>query len=253
MKAAEKILKITDNLITAIIVVILAVSGAYAVFALWDNHQIYAAAEDVQLKILEKKPDITGGKEKIKESFEELDEVNPDICGWITIDNTEIDYPVLQGENNFSYINTDVYGNFSLSGSIFLDSRNSPDFSDTLSLIYGHHMAGGKMFGDLDKFRNKDFFEKNKTGVLVMPEKVLKLKIVALMTASASDKMIFEPQVLTAENVSAFCGHIKSGSLYYDEAELSRVGKSTRFIALSTCSNDFTNARTVLITKVITD
>lgn len=159
----------------------------------------------------------------------------------------------MQGENNFSYINTDVYGNFSLSGSIFLDSRCSPDFSDTLSLIYGHHMAGGKMFGDLDKFKDKSFFEENKTGVLVMPEKVLKLKIVAVATASASDKMFFEPSALKAENVYAFCEHIKNCSLYCNEAELSKTGKSTRFIVLSTCSSDFTNARTVLITKVITD
>lgn len=249
MKAAKRFLKFTDGLITAIVAFLLAVFGVYAVFALWDNHQIYAAAEDVQLRILEKKPDIEKGN--IKESFEELDEVNPDICGWITIDNTNIDYPLLQGENNFSYINTDVYGNFSLSGSIFLDSSNSRSFTDTVSLIYGHHMAGGRMFGDLDKFKNKDFFEKNKTGTLITPEKAFKLKIVAAAVLPTSDKMIFEPATVSDDDINKFCGHIESAALYCRTDELRDAGaKNKRFVVLTTCSSEYTNARTVLIAVI---
>ena len=67
-------------------------------------------------------------------SFEELLGINPDVCAWVTLDNTAIDYPVVQGEDNFTYVNTDVYGDFSLAGSIFLDVNCDKNFTDPYSL-----------------------------------------------------------------------------------------------------------------------
>ena len=66
--------------------------------------------------------------------------LNPDVCGWLTIDGTHIDYPLVQGATNMDYINRDVYGEFSLSGAVFLDSRSKADFSDGYSIVYAHHM-----------------------------------------------------------------------------------------------------------------
>ncbi|MBR1845920.1 MAG: class B sortase, partial [Oscillospiraceae bacterium] len=63
----------------------------------------------------------------------------------------------MQGETNGKYLNTDPYGEYSLSGSIFLDSRNAGDFSDSYSLVYGHHMADGMMFGALDAFFDEGY------------------------------------------------------------------------------------------------
>jgi SrtB family sortase len=72
-----------------------------------------------------------------------LDEMHSeytDLVGFLTVEGTNIDYPVMQGIDNSHYLNTDPFGAYSLSGSIFLDSRSSPDFSDEYSVIYGHHM-----------------------------------------------------------------------------------------------------------------
>ena len=66
-------------------------------------------------------------------------------------------YPVLQGEDNLTYINKDVYGNFALAGSIFLDSNCDRSFQKKYSLLYGHHMAEHKMFGDLDLYEKQKF------------------------------------------------------------------------------------------------
>ena len=90
----------------------MCLAGIYAVYALWDNHQIYSAAQNVQEDMLKLKPTA----EENGPSFEELMAVNSDVCAWITLDNTGIDYPVLQGENNLSYINTDV--SFTISASV---------------------------------------------------------------------------------------------------------------------------------------
>ena len=70
---------------------------------------------------------------------------------WITIDNTHIDYPVLQGKDDMEYVNKDPFGEFALSGSIFLSTKNASDFSDVYNMTYGHHMENGAMFGDLTK------------------------------------------------------------------------------------------------------
>ena len=86
------------------------------------------------------------------------------MAGWLTVDGTNIDYPVMQGKDNNSYLNTDPFGNYSLTGSIFLDSRSSPDFSDEYSVVYGHHMDYGKMFGALDDFLNEKYLKQHSSG-----------------------------------------------------------------------------------------
>ena len=79
------------------------------------------------------------------------------MVGWIVVDDTNIDYPVMQGYDNSQYLNLDPYGEYSLSGSIFLDSRNSSDFTDPYSIIYGHHMEYGKMFGAIDDYLDDQY------------------------------------------------------------------------------------------------
>ncbi|MBQ9721765.1 MAG: sortase, partial [Oscillospiraceae bacterium] len=144
-----------DALVSFVLALSCLLCGLYAAYALWDNAQVYRAARDVHLELLALKPEAA----EAGPSFEELLALNADVRGWLTLEGTDIDYPVLQGENNLSYINTDVYGRFALAGSIFLDSRNAADFSDPYNLIYGHHMAHGSMFGDLDRYLNAAFFE----------------------------------------------------------------------------------------------
>lgn len=120
MNASKFFLKAANSLVTAIVALFLILAAAYSGYALWDNAQVYGAVDDIQSQLLKLKPDPEqkdGGA-----SFEELRKINPDVCGWITLDHTKIDYPILQGEDNLTYINTDVYGDFALSGSIFLDS-----------------------------------------------------------------------------------------------------------------------------------
>lgn len=117
MNASKFFLKAANSLVTAIVALFLILAAAYSGYALWDNAQVYGAVDDIQSQLLKLKPDPEqkdGGA-----SFEELRKINPDVCGWITLDHTKIDYPILQGEDNLTYINTDVYGDFALSGSIF--------------------------------------------------------------------------------------------------------------------------------------
>ena len=196
-------LRTADFLISAVVVLFLLTAGAYSAYALWDNNQVYAAVDNVQGELLQFKPAADGENGA---SFEELLAINSDVKAWLTLDNTAIDYPVVQGENNFSYINTDVYGDFALAGSIFLDSDCDGSFHDPYSLLYGHHMENSKMFGDLDA---------NLNGLLDFAQ----------------------------ENAL---------HLHSDTLDTVRAREGAQVLAMSTCSTEFTDARTILLAWMTT-
>lgn len=241
------ILKVANALVSAVVLVALVVAGLYSGYALWDNNQIYAAAENVQEDMIRLKPQVAEGEET-GPSFAELLAVNEDVCAWVTVDETNIDYPVLQGEDNLSYINTDVYGDFALAGSIFLDSRNDRNFADNYSLLYGHHMANGSMFGDLDLFEEKKFFDQHHSGELLLPDRVYELDIFACMLVSASENKIFDPTRWQAD-IKGLLDFAEQESLFCraEVVEQLRAEDAPQILALSTCSSDFTNARTIVL------
>lgn len=92
------------------------------------------------------------GKRKSSELIRRLREKysNDDVIGYIVLDGYDIEYPVMYGDTNDSYIKSSPYGGYDYNGSIFLDSDNHSDFSDSRSVIYGHNMIDGSMFGSLN-------------------------------------------------------------------------------------------------------
>lgn len=239
------VLKAADFLVKGIVVLFLVITGVYSVYALWDNNQIYTAAENVQEDMLKLKPSV---EEDGSASFEELLAINEDVCSWVTLDNTNIDYPVVQGESNLTYLNMDVYGEFALAGSIFLDTRNSNDFTDMYSLLYGHHMENSKMFGDLDLYKDETFFNENTTGTLILPDRAYNLEIFACLVVEAGDDNIFDP-TLWQTDISGLVSYVRSNSLYVHEDTITALEQSgnPQVLAFSTCSSDFTDARTIVL------
>lgn len=244
------VLRAANFLFNAVVIGILLVTVSYSGYALWDDNRIYADAGDVQADMIRIKPEIFAEAEKEGADFSQLLQVNPNVCGWVTMDNTQIDYPILQGKTNFTYLNTDVYGNFALAGSIFLDSRNSRDFTDTNSLLYGHHMADHKMFGDLDLYKDAKFFEKNTTGTLILPDSAYNLEIISCMLVGAAEDNIFEPTAWKDHNISRFLKWVRKNALHIHEdilTELENAEEPFRILSLSTCSYEYTDARTIVL------
>lgn len=255
---ARLILKAANGCISIVLSVVLLVSGAYAVYCLWDNEQIYSAAENVQAELMSFKPKPSPVEEEQQDSgpsFAELMAINPDVCAWVALDNTRIDHPVLQGEDNLDYINTDVYGNFALAGSIFLDSRNDAAFADAYSVLYGHHMQNGGMFGDLDLYEDEAFFRENSSGMLLLPDRAYSLESFACLLVKASDNMIFEP-AMWQDGVGGLLDYAEREALHADAAAIAALrtrleaGEDVRVLAFTTCSSEFTDARTILLTTM---
>lgn len=242
------ILKCCQLAVDLTVTLALLLCGSFGAYALWDNEQVLTSASDVQAELLRWKPVAAAEEEACpdnSEAFAQLRKINPDVCGWITMDGTGIDFPVLQGENNMSYISRDVFGNFSLAGSIFLDSRDDPAFGESYALLYGHHMADGNMFGDLDKYKEETFFAEHSTGQLILPEKTYRLEVAACLVVPASEKRIFDPEQVR-QSLDSWRGYIREEAVWLREEMLSEG----QYLALSTCSTEFTDARTVVLARM---
>lgn len=108
-----------------------------------------------------------------------LEAWNPDICGWIYSPGTAIDYPIVQGADNDWYLNHTVDQKKSMIGSIFLDSRNQADFSDDVSVIYGHHIRGGRMFTPISGYKDQRYYEEHPVMYLYTPEADYRIELFA--------------------------------------------------------------------------
>ena len=251
---ADWIARLLNGLVSLATALVLLVAGTYAAYCLWDDEQIYAAAENVQAELLSLKPRVSdaASPEETGPTFAELLAINPDVRAWVTLDNTKIDFPVLQGRTNLDYINTDVYGNFALAGSIFLDSRNDGAFADPYSVLYGHHMENSGMFGDLDLYKDAAFFAENQTGTLILPDRAYSLDVFACMLTSASEDRIFDP--LTWEDgVEGLLQYAAAEAMHADAEAIAqllacvRSGEAVPVLAFTTCSSEFTDARTIVL------
>ena len=245
MKAVRILVKAANALLSAAAVLFLITAGSYSAYALWDNAQVYSTADNVMSELLSLKPK-PGAQEDNGASFEELLAVNGDVCAWLTLDGTRIDYPILQGEDNLSYINTDVYGNFALAGSIFLDSRCDNTFHDAYALVYGHHMDNGRMFGDLDKFLDEGFFNQNQTGTRYLPDRTLDLQVCAVVKADAYDSVYYGTPAGT-DRMPALAEKVAQDAVFQRDGMPSA---SDQVVALSTCASSGVNERTLLLCRV---
>lgn len=139
-----------------------------------------AQTEESEAKLPEETE--TAPEEKPYESpidFAALSGINSDIVGWITIPDTQIDYPIVQCEDNDKYLKTGFEGEKNKAGAIFLDFESDSDFMGRNSVIYGHNMKNGTMFKDIVKYKDKDYFDAHRTILLYTPERTIRLKVLS--------------------------------------------------------------------------
>ena len=175
--------------------------------------------------------------------FIALAEINPDIVGWITIEGTEVNYPVVQGNDNQYYLKHLFSGEYNSSGCIFLDSRVADDFSDRHNILYGHHMKNGTMFSGLDQYKKQEFYDEHPYALLMTPDGNYRVDFFAGYVASVEDNAWNMGFGSDAE-FEAWLEEARDRSLI--ESDVS-VAATDRILTLSTCSYEFSNARFVLL------
>ena len=175
--------------------------------------------------------------------FEELIEKYPDICSWLEIFDTRIDYPVVHSTDNEKYLYTTIEGAFSKAGTIFMDYRNNSMYTDTYSLLYGHHVIDGIMFSDVLKFLEEDYFNEHEWGKLWLPENTFNIHLFAVLQADGYDPDYFNPTLYGEEDTKELYNMIMDKAVHSRDFEF---GPDDRIIGLSTCTDTITNGRVIL-------
>jgi sortase B len=239
-KAALMAIRITDGLVNAAVLIVVMLLIAYGSYGIWDSAAVTEAGTARQYEQYKPTPD--GGP-----SFQELQIINPETVGWLQVYGTNIDYPVMRSDNNWKYINYNALCEYSLTGSIFMDYHNSPDFSDFNTILFGHNMTPRVMFGNIKDFKNRDFFDRHPYGDLFYGGKHHGLEFFAIVSVDAYDFEIYSPRIVGAEAQQNYLDKLLAISTYKRD-----IGVSTkdRLLLLSTCSNEATNERDILVGRI---
>ena len=240
----KKAVRMANSILGLIVLSVILLLAAFGCYALWDSNQIHQAADAARYEIY--KPCAEDGEK----SFGELQALNPEVCSWLTVYGTNIDYPVTQGGDNMKYVNTGAEGSYSLSGSIFLDCENSRDFSDFNSILFGHHMEKQTMFGEIGLFSDKGYFDARPYGNLYYAGRDHGLEFFAFVHADAYDSSVFAAGVTGSEQQQAYLDGLLEKAAFTRDIG---VTVNDRIVLLSTCSSDSTNGRDILIARITDD
>ncbi|MBQ5435187.1 MAG: class B sortase [Bacteroidales bacterium] len=167
--------------------------------------------------------------------FEYLLSQNQDIIGWIVVDGTAIDYPVLYDNTQFRvYLNHNYLHAYSPYGSVFMLGENDPDFTDFNTVIYGHNLIDGSMFATLHNFEEQAFFDEHRTIMVYTPDRVLTYEIFAAYRTDNLNVVLKYPST-TREERQAYIDHIYSHEVKAIFDRSIEVTPDDRIITLSTC------------------
>lgn len=211
----------------------------FLVFFTFITSEKIAASDYDHYNPIEKDANSTG--------FETLQHLNKDVCGWISIDGTKVDYPLLQSQDNVKYLDRNAFGDYTVSGSIFLDYRFNPNFTDFNTIIYGHSMASGAMFGEIQKFADQDFFEKHRYGSIYYNGHERGLEIFGILEVDAYDTEIYRNLSSSDEEHQAYYQYLLSKAKYKRDLSITSTDK---IVLLSTCFLNITNGRHILLAKI---
>ena len=174
--------------------------------------------------------------------FEDLSEINHELVGWLYIEGTPINYPLVQGEDNEYYLKHLFDRTYSNYGCLFLDWRNNPSFTDRNTIIYGHHMKNDTMFSSLALYKQQEYFNIHPVAMIVTPKSNYLLHFFSGYVADTDDTA-WETNLSSDAAFDRWLQDIAGRSLFQSNI---MPTVQDRIVTLSTCSYEFDNARFVL-------
>ncbi|MBD5544231.1 MAG: class B sortase [Lachnospiraceae bacterium] len=190
----------------------------------------------------------------VLEKYKTLYKTNKNLIGWLKIDDTNIDYPVMQTVNNEYYLDHNTKQEKDKNGTLFLDKDCSITKTSTNYIIYGHHMKSGKMFGDLDHYKEQDFYKKHKTISFdtIYEEGTYEVMYVFLSKIYYEEEVVFKYyqfiDVNSEQEFQSYMEEMAQMSLY-DTGVTAQYGD--QLLTLSTCDYEQEDGRFVVVAKRI--
>ena len=215
--------------------------GDYMLQKYRSDKMINSASKFVTVEQNSESGEPTGDPERIEVDFEELRKMNSDIVGWIYCANTKFNYPIVQGVDNEYYLHRLLDGTWNSNGTIFMDYRNSSDFSDRNTMIHGHHMKTGAMFGELIQYKKQSFYDEHPYIYIMTESQNYRLDLLAgCVVDSVSD-------IYTTELTEEMLYSCMSNSTFAPKVSY----QGGRIVTLSTCSYEYDDARYVVMGELV--
>ena len=244
----QKTKKKGDLLLTLVLIIAIAVF-CYAAFNLFHIYTEYKKGTDEynhieQMAVTDRAPDaqeVAGPeaqpKAPINVDFASLKSVNPDVVGWIYVEALDgVSYPVVRGTDNDQYLHMTYEKNYNFAGTIFIDYENKADFSDCITLVYGHNMKNGSMFGQLKNFSKDDSaYNKSKYFWIFTPEKNYRYEIISAYTTAVNS----DTYTLFKGPGQEFVDYMNKIVSYSDiKTTPGELGVEDKIVTLSTCTGN---------------
>lgn len=178
--------------------------------------------------------------------FQPYIEMNEDFFGWIYLEDSLINYPVVKSKTNTDYLERLLNHKKNKSGTIFMDLQNDTDLSDGNTIIYGHNMNNGTMFAGLRKYMDPDYYDTHRVFWLLTPEKPYRLDVIsAYLTNKYSDAYSLYNE---EGSLLPYLQYTVSESAFISDVD---VNTAEHVVTLSTCTYEQKAGRYVVICKVV--
>lgn len=244
MAKNKKKKKASDYILTLALLAAIGVFG-FAGWKLFDIYKDYKQAKDEYKKIEEMavKPNEkrksedgsnSSNEPPITVDFDALLAENQDVVGWLYVEALGISYPVVQGTDNDYYLHMTYQKTYNFAGTIFIDYENKRDFSDLNTIVYGHNMKDGSMFGILKKFVTENAYAASPYFWMLTPEKNYKYEIFSTYTAQVNS-LTYTLFSKPGEEYTAYLKQMKANSEVETRADPKKFDK---IMTLSTCTGN---------------
>lgn len=243
--AIKKQIPIFQKILLIIFIIIFISSGIIVGKWYYDTSKTESKYENLAETMIKIENNNEEKVENEKIDFDELKKINSDVIGWIKIDNTTINYPIVQSIDNEYYLKKDIYKEYDQCGSIFMDYKNKINFTDKNTVIYGHHIKKGIMFADLVNIYNGNLG--NNIDIYVTnPEKTMTFKVFSSYETEPEDYSTNTG--ITEKEFSDFIKTLKQKSKRAFDCEFENTDK---ILTLSTCNS--TGKKRVLVHAALTE
>ncbi|MBP3040683.1 class B sortase [Bacillaceae bacterium Marseille-Q3522] len=176
----------------------------------------------------------------------ELLQQNHDYVGWLKVDGTKIDYPVVKGDDNNFYLTHNFSKEIDFAGAIFMDFRNSGKTLDKHMVLYGHHMKDNSMFGNLENYFEDGFYQNHNIITFDFQGSTYNWEIFSVYTEE--DGYLMKTDFRSDDEFTAYVQEIKEKSVISSKTAV--TGNDT-ILSLSTCTNDSENGRIIVHAKLV--
>lgn len=237
--------------IVFVIALLVFIGSAYKLYSIWNEYNKNSTAYEELREYSPEEITKEDGKisYKIKpEDYQKLFDINSDLKGWITIPNTDVNYPIVQTTDNSYYLTYNFNKEENDGGAIFIASENATPFKERNTIIHGHHMKDGSMFASLRSYKEPSFLESNNKIYISTKDEVLIYEIFSVYVEKASS----DPYKYSFSNDEEYVSYLKSlNENSYTRIDTNEFTKDDQIITLSTCTYEVEDGRLLVHARLI--